>query len=86
MNAAESTKQDVSVDPADTGSELEVPRWSVISFDRVEAHSRTYLDAFAKMETLEVAGVAGLCVVTDEVAARITERSPLKNDLAETLV
>jgi len=51
--------------------ELYLPIWSVISFDRHEAVGLKYDAAFQKLEELEAQGVAGLCVVTDDAAARI---------------
>lgn len=50
--------------------ELEEPRWAVISFDRCEAGNLTYEAAARMLVELEVAGANGLCVVTDQTAAR----------------
>ncbi len=52
-------------------SELDQPRWSVVSFDRKEAGGLTYRQASALIDDLEKRGVAGLCIVTDEAAERI---------------
>lgn len=52
-------------------SELADARWSVISFDRVEVKSVPYDEAAVKMNELESAGVAGLCIVADEAAERV---------------
>ncbi len=52
-------------------SELDQPRWSVVSFDKLEAGGLSYNQASALMEDLEYRGVAGLCIVTDEAAERI---------------
>lgn len=73
MDAVETSEQGVGIDSANIGSELDSPRWAVISFDRVEARSQSYAEAFATMEALEAAGIAGLCVVADEAAARIAD-------------
>lgn len=54
------------------GSELDAPRWSVISFERSEGNALTYRDALRLMDDLERKGVAGLCVVSDETAARVS--------------
>jgi hypothetical protein len=52
-------------------SELELPRWSVVSFDKCEASGLTYSAAIHLLETKEAEGVYGLCIVTDEAAQRI---------------
>jgi hypothetical protein len=52
-------------------SELDQPRWSVVSFDACEAGSLTYSAAVKMLGEKEAAGVYGLCIVTDEAAARI---------------
>ena len=54
-------------------SELMEPRWAVISFDRAEATGLTYPAAVAKLAELDAAGIAGLCVVADEVARRVSD-------------
>ena len=53
-------------------SELQQPRWSVISFDKCEASGLTYEAAAEKMAELEAAKVAGLCIVTDEAAVQMS--------------
>lgn len=50
--------------------ELDEPRWSVVSFDRLEARGLTYSKAIKVMFDLEIEGVSGLCIVTDEAAKR----------------
>lgn len=50
---------------------LHQPVWSVISFEKREAAGLVYGEAFSKLEELEARGVAGLCVVTDNAAAKI---------------
>ena len=52
-------------------SELDMPMWSVVSFDQCEFSSLTYADAISKMAELESKKVPGLCIVTDDVASRI---------------
>ena len=54
-----------------TSSELDEPRWSVVSFERCEASHLTFAEAREKLSELEAAKIAGLCVVTDEVAERV---------------
>jgi hypothetical protein len=58
--------------PLAADNELDQPRWSVISFDQREAGALSYKQASALMTELASHGVAGLCIVTDEAAARIT--------------
>jgi hypothetical protein len=57
--------------PAQSESELRDRVWSVISFDKCEARGLTYAEAEQKLSELEAQKVAGLCIVPDEVAARI---------------
>ena len=60
-------------EPADApASELDEPRWSVVSFERCETSHLTFADARKKLSELEAAKIAGLCVVTYEVATRVT--------------
>ena len=52
-------------------SELDMPIWSVVSFDVCEASGLTYHAAVKMMSEKEAAGVYGLCIVTDQAAARV---------------
>lgn len=52
-------------------NELEERQWAVISFDRCEAGNLTYEAAAQLFSELEARGVTGLCVVTDQTAARL---------------
>ncbi|HEY2866935.1 MAG TPA: hypothetical protein VGJ02_07580 [Pyrinomonadaceae bacterium] len=63
---ATKTKEPVRVDD----SELDDPLWSVVSFERTEAANLTYSDAVAKIAELEKQHVPGLCIITDDAAAR----------------
>lgn len=66
-------------EPANNGhspeSELFSPIWSVISFDRLEGSGLTYAAAAELLERLNREGVAGLCVVTDDVGSRLAATS-----------
>jgi len=53
-------------------SELDTPIWSVISFEQSEASGLTYAEAVAKVKELEQQDIAGLCIVTDDAAERVT--------------
>ena len=52
-------------------SELDMPIWSVVSFDQCEFSGLNYGEAIARMTELESKKVPGLCIVTDDVASRI---------------
>jgi len=52
-------------------SELEEPRWAVISFERLEKAGLTYEQARYELDRLDDHGIAGLCLVTDEAARRL---------------
>lgn len=54
-------------------SELNEPRWAVVSFETCVAKSLTYKDAEQKLNELIAANVSGLCIVTDEAAGRISK-------------
>ena len=51
--------------------ELELPMWSVISFEKREASGLIYEKAFRKLDELEKKGIAGLCIVTDTAAENV---------------
>jgi hypothetical protein len=52
-------------------SELEEPHWSVVSFEGLAASGLTYAQAFKIMAELDVEKIAGLCIVTNEAAAKL---------------
>ena len=66
---SDSSTQPVSESPL---SELDLPQWSVVSFDACEATGITYDAAVKLLEEKEAAGVYGLCIVTDEVASKVS--------------
>lgn len=55
----------------DITNELLSKRWSVVSFDKCEASGLTYSEAMRRMAELDHQRIAGLCIVTDDAAARI---------------
>jgi hypothetical protein len=61
----------------DFSSELNAPHWSVVSFETCLARGLTYDKAVKKMKRLAAKKIAGLCIVTDEVANRITNQNTL---------
>jgi hypothetical protein len=68
-SAARKKRSDKSVQ-----SEFDKKIWSVITFDSCAASGLTYREAAEKLEKLKAENVSGLCIVTDEAAARITAR------------
>ena len=57
-----------------TQSELDKKIWSVITFDSCAASGLSYAEAAENLEKLKAEKVSGLCIVTDEVAARMTAK------------
>ena len=55
----------------DFSSEINEPRWSVVSFDRRAAQNLTYAEAVEKLQTLAAEKISGLCIITDEAAERM---------------
>ena len=55
--------------------ELRLNVWSVVSFEKCEAGGLTYAEAEQKLGALEAQKVSGLCIVTDEAAARIHKKN-----------
>ena len=56
-------------------SELDKPRWSVVTFKNCAASGLTYDEAAGELEKLAAKKVSGLCIVTDEAARRVAENS-----------
>jgi hypothetical protein len=59
----------------DMSSELNEPRWAVITFETCAADNLTYSEAAAELRKLEAKKVSGLCIITDEAAKRMTVES-----------
>jgi hypothetical protein len=75
-NSQQEAENNAAESPA---GELRAPVWSVVSFEKHEAGSITYAEAEQKIKELEAQKVSGLCIVTDEVAARMSVKNqPLK--------
>ncbi len=66
----EMTVEPIETEPKVT-SELEETRWSVVSFDRIEAGGLTYRQAAELMILLDSHKLTGLCIVPDEAASRM---------------
>lgn len=71
----QSKEQKPAADADDFQSELRERIWSVISFEKCEASNLTYTEAEQKLTELEAQKFSGLCIVTDEVAARIAAKN-----------
>ena len=56
-------------------SEFNEPRWAVISFEEREAADLTYDEAARKLQELAGNGVFGLCIITNEAAAKAARKS-----------
>jgi hypothetical protein len=69
MSEPNLTKNDAVREP---DSELFSGRWSVVSFDKCEASGLTYPEAAQRLAELDAQRVAGLCIVTDEAASRLS--------------
>lgn len=67
-----SARSDESASVEDSTSEINEPHWSVVSFEKCVAANLTYAEAVAEIERLRKQRVSGLCIVTDEAAARIS--------------
>ncbi len=53
--------------------ELAAPRWSVVTFETVAVSNLSYSEAVKWMRKLGKQKVSGLCIITDEAAARISK-------------
>jgi hypothetical protein len=75
--AAESKENALPAEATDSGetasSELELPLWSIVTFQDVAVRGLSYEEALKWMEKLRAQNISGLCIVTDEAAARISE-------------
>jgi len=67
-------------------SELNEPRWAVISERGIETSNVTYSQALELEQTLGKQGIHGRCVVTTEAALRTTTKpaEPQTSDPATT--
>lgn len=73
--------EDEKIEPSETqtreneteeifSGELSAPRWSVITFEKCAAKNLSYAEATEKIQELNRQNVSGLCIITDEAAAR----------------
>jgi hypothetical protein len=54
-------------------NELETQQWSVVSFEGVAMSGLSYEEARQWVEKLNAQKISGLCIITDEAAARISK-------------
>ena len=59
-------------------SELNDPRWSVVSFEKCEATGLTYDEAARNLQELASNGVFGLCITTNEAAEKVVQQAKSK--------
>jgi hypothetical protein len=64
---------DESGSAENTVSELEMPHWSIVSFEGVAMSNLPYNEARKWLEKLNEQNISGLCVVTDDAAARMAK-------------
>lgn len=57
--------------PSAIESELERSMWSVVSFDQLQAGGLSYKQASELLLELDAYDISGLCIITDEAAARM---------------
>jgi len=55
-------------------SELNEPRWSVVTFEICAANGLTYDEAAKELKKLEAKKTSGLCIVTDEAAEKVKSK------------
>ncbi len=75
------TAQNIEIAPAveavsdeNFPSELNEPRWSVISFEKCEATDLTYDKAARKLQKLAANNISGLCIVTNKAAQKVSPK------------
>ncbi|MGI8470380.1 MAG: hypothetical protein ACR2N3_18220 [Pyrinomonadaceae bacterium] len=76
MTIEEKENQETQTAPNEenfAASELLEPRWSVVSFESVAVSGVTYDEAAKWMEKLGKQKISGLCIITDEAAARFSK-------------
>jgi hypothetical protein len=54
-------------------SELGLSQWSIVTFEGVAVSGLYYEEALKWLERLDKQKISGLCIVTDEAAARISK-------------
>ena len=75
MQPEKSTPAETNIPAKDFTSELNEARWAVISFENSMAKDLTYSEAGQKLKELEAENVSGLCIVTNDVAEKVSGSS-----------
>ena len=72
---ADQTSEAVSTEENDEAglSELALPRWSIVTFEGVAMSGLSYDEARELLGKLQKQNISGLCIVTEEAAARISK-------------
>jgi hypothetical protein len=66
------TKKEKNIQPTENfKSELNKPRWSVITFEGVVEKDLTYMEAAAKIKNLTAEKTSGLCIITSEASEKL---------------
>ncbi len=68
-----SEEQTAQSNEPETTGELELANWSVITFEGVAVSGLTYEEAHRWLAKLNEQRISGLCIVTDEAAARMSK-------------
>lgn len=83
-------QQTLTEEPLPFASELDQPRWSVITSDELAASNLSYTEAKRLIEQM-TDEVSGLCIVTDEAAQKLFAQAKPKTikteheDLSQTV-
>jgi hypothetical protein len=59
-------------------SEMEQPRWSVVTYESVAISNLTYAEALDWVRKLDSQKISGICIVTDEAAIKISSNQKPK--------
>lgn len=72
---AENMQSEEITSTENESSEISEPRWSVVTYESVAVSGMTYDEALEWLKKLETKKISGLCIVTDEAAARVQTTS-----------
>ena len=70
-NDAQEVENPSEENAPENASELSQPRWALISFDSIIAAGLDYDTAAEFLRAKQAEKIAGLCIITDEAAARM---------------
>lgn len=72
MEVKDKENQTESALPETAASEFLEQSWSVVTYESVAVSNLTYAEAIEWVRKLDEQKISGLCIVTDEAAARIS--------------